>query len=63
MFSDMEKVVKCNNDRCGQHFMHTVKATKCPFCHTEYVEIAEGDKKKKGSAKTPPPKDSFKMWS
>ena len=52
----MDKVVKCNN--CGQYFMHTEKATKCPFCRTEYVEIAEGDKKEKRSAEIP--KKSFK---
>ena len=55
----MEKVVKCN--RCGQYFMHTEKALKCPFCHTEYVEVEEKEtNKKKGSEKTQ--KESFKVW-
>lgn len=37
----MEKVVKCTNGQCGQHFMHTEKALKCPFCKTEYIEVEE----------------------
>ena len=40
--------------------MLTEKAIKCPFCHTKYVEVAEEDKKKKWTAKTP--KESFKRW-
>ncbi len=55
-----DKVVKCTNDKCGQYFMLTEKAIKCPFCHTKYVEVAEEDKKKKWTAKTP--KESFKRW-
>ena len=61
----MDKIVKCN--RCGQYFMHTTKDTKCPFCHTEYVEVAKkedeskfGDKHKKETTKTQ--KKSFKIW-
>ena len=36
------KVVKCN--RCGQYFMLTEQAKKCPFCKTEYVEVEEKTK-------------------
>ena len=36
MTDDMDKVVKCK--KCGQYFMHTKKAIKCPFCYTEYRE-------------------------
>ncbi len=43
----MEKVVKCN--KCGQYFMHTEKATKCPFCKTEYVEVEEKTSAQSGS--------------
>ncbi|MFA4871627.1 MAG: hypothetical protein WC610_01000 [Patescibacteria group bacterium] len=46
----MEKVVKCRG--CGQYFMHTEKAIKCPFCHTEYGEVEEKVEEKKGTAKT-----------
>ena len=54
----MEKIVKCN--RCGQYFMHTEKALKCPFCHTVYVEVEEKAKDKKGTTKHQ--KESFKVW-
>ena len=60
----MNKVVKCR--KCGQHFMHTEKNTKCPFCHTEYGDV-EGKLKdlsaqtrKNGTTKTQ--KESFKIW-
>ena len=47
--------------------MLTEQAKKCPFCYTEYIEVAKkedeskfGDKHKKETAKTP--KKSFKIW-
>ena len=59
----MEKVVKCG--ACGQHFMHTTTAKKCPFCKTLYVEfeenvVEEKVKEKKGTTKTQ--KTSPKIW-
>lgn len=54
-------VVKCN--KCGQYFNHTKEDTKCPFCHTEYVEVEEDTEKtkeKKEATKTR--KESFKIW-
>lgn len=59
----MEKVVKCG--ACGQHFMHTTTAKKCPFCKTLYVEFEEKNveekvKDKKGTTKTQ--KASPKIW-
>ena len=65
MLDNMDKVVKCISDKCGQYFMHTEKNTKCPFCHTEYAETAgektkEKPMEKKVVAKTQ--KDSFKIW-
>ena len=56
----MNKVVKCSNSKCGQYFMHTEKATKCPFCHTEYGKAEEKSTSKKVAAKTR--KKSFKIW-
>lgn len=53
-----DKVVKCN--RCVQHFMHTEKTTKCPFCATEYVDVEDKANNKKWSTKTE--KKSFKIW-
>lgn len=54
----MKKVVKCNG--CGQYFMRTEINIKCPFCHTEYSEVEEKAKNKKGTAKTR--KEFFKVW-
>ena len=60
----MDKVVKCSNSQCAQHFMYTQEDTKCPFCHTEYgkVEerIEERPKERKLTVKTQ--KESFKIW-
>ncbi|OHB08871.1 MAG: hypothetical protein A3I19_01035 [Candidatus Zambryskibacteria bacterium RIFCSPLOWO2_02_FULL_38_13] len=68
----MNKVVKCKNDKCGQHFMHTEKNTKCPFCHTEYGEAEEKPTVEEKSVNEEKPKarkvavktqkDSFKIW-
>lgn len=40
--------------------MHTEKATKCPFCATEYVDVEDKANNKKWSTKTE--KKSFKIW-
>ncbi len=57
----MDKVVKCTNEQCGQHFMHTETDTACPFCHTPYVEVVvESPKERKVPVKHQ--KESFKMW-
>jgi hypothetical protein len=56
----MNRVVKCKNNRCGQHYMHTEKNTKCPFCFAEYREKEEETKDKKGAIKNR--KESFKVW-
>ncbi len=69
----MNKVVKCINETCGQHFMHTEIDTKCPFCHTEYVEVNEVAEKESQEAKIQSAqsekkapikikKESFKIW-
>ncbi len=50
----MDRVVKCNSNQCGKHFMYTKEDTKCPFCHTEHSEA------KKITIKTQ--KESFKVW-
>lgn len=39
--NNMDRVVKCKNSQCEQHFMHTKEATACPFCHTKYGEVEE----------------------
>jgi len=58
-----DKVVKCNEDKCGQHFMLTKKVTECPFCHTVYSEVKEKAEekvnKKKLTVKTG--NESFKI--
>ena len=63
----MNRVVKCKNNQCEQHFMHTEKSTKCPFCRTEYGEEEKPKEKevvdieeKKEAKKTK--KESFKIW-
>jgi hypothetical protein len=53
-----QKSVRCGG--CMKYFIHTKKDTKCPFCHTEYVEKTEKPTDKKVAAKTQ--KGSFKMW-
>ncbi len=60
----MEKVVKCNNNYCGQYFMHTEKAIKCPFCYTKYVEVyvEVKEKAKDKEETTKKPKESFKIF-
>ena len=56
----MEKVVKCDNERCRLYFGYSEKKTKCPFCHTPYNIVEEKPKEKKVTAKTP--KESFNVW-
>lgn len=56
----MDKVVRCKNEECALHFMLTEKATKCPFCKTEYGEAGEKVVEKKLTVKTQ--KESFKIW-
>lgn len=61
----MDRVVKCNNEQCGLHFMHTQTDTECPFCHTEYSAVEEKKvevrpKERKVPVKTE--KESFKIW-
>ena len=39
MIDNTDTVVKCK--KCGQYFMHTKKAIKCPFCYTGYNAVEE----------------------
>lgn len=61
----MDRVVKCNVEQCGKHFMYTKEDTKCPFCLTEYglaVEKKPEEKPKEKRTTIKLEKESFKIW-
>ena len=60
----MEKVVKCDNERCGLYFGYSEKKTKCPFCYTPYnaVEEKTAEKPKEKRIPVKSRKETFKIW-